>query len=222
MLETVRDFCASASAQSGETEQLWKSALAHLARVAQRADEGLRGRDQAAWLATLDAAHDNLRAALTWASASDPVAAMQLAGRLAWYWYLRGNYEEGSRWLEGAVARAPATTSADRLRALAGAGRLAFLSCRYERGEELLVESSRLAVELGDRPAEADIEQILASVLARARRIRDRAHASPAVPGPVAPPQRSAGGGAHPQLPHVPRLDRRGPGQPRGRRRRLA
>jgi non-specific serine/threonine protein kinase len=164
MLETVRDFCSSISAEQGELEPLWGAALAHLVTFAERADEGLRGRDQAAWLAALDAAHDNLRAGLAHAVTSAPAVAMALAGRLAWYWYVRGHYAEGSRWLEAALDRAPPARDHSRLRALAGAGRLAFLACRYARAEELSTESRNLAVALRDHHVEADAEQLLASI----------------------------------------------------------
>ena len=80
-----------------------------------------------------------------------PGDAMELAGRLAYYWYLRGAYAEGMQWLETAIEHGsgregeavyPAGRSESvplRLgRALLGAGRLALLTCNYARAEELL------------------------------------------------------------------------------------
>ncbi len=204
MLETVRDFCLTLSSELGEEGELWRVALAWAERFVDRAEEGMRGLDQASWLAAVDAEHDNLIAALAHTLAADPEQAMRLAGKLAWYWYLRGLYHEGARWLDAALADAPpvndmepkasatmepkasatmepkasatmepkasatmepkASATMDRLRALAGAGRLALLRCRYEQGEAFLRESRNLAVMLRDRRVQADAEQLLGSV----------------------------------------------------------
>ena len=164
MPETVREFCRAQARLRGEEKLLWRNALTALEALLQRAEPELRGHDQDRWLTLLDAEHDNLRAALTWATHADPPAALRVAGRLAWYWYLRGRYEEGAAAVEAALARASSAPGEDRRRALHGAGRLALLSCRYARARELLGESRDLAVALYDRRGEADAEQLLGSV----------------------------------------------------------
>jgi predicted ATPase len=170
MPESVRELCRAEARRLGEEDAIWRSALAAADALLARAEPALRGPDQDRWLVVLDGEHDNLRAVLAWAIAADPAAALRLAGRLAWYWYLRGNYEGGGVAVESALTRAATATrtgvgeAEDHLRALQGAGRLALLSCRYGRARELLGESRDLAVALLDRRGEADAEQLLGSV----------------------------------------------------------
>ena len=164
MLDSVRELCRRAAQDRGEEGAVWAAALAHLEDVVARGEAGLRGADQEAWLGRLDAEHDNLRAAIARALLTEPAAALRLTGRLAWYWYVRGHYEEGSTLLEAALTRAPADAHPDRLRALHAAGRLALLECSYDRAAELLGEARALAAALGDRRGEAEAAQVLGSV----------------------------------------------------------
>lgn len=65
----------------------------------------LRGPDQLRWLKRLQVERDNLRSALEWSLTSPSLAAkaLELAGALFWYWTKRGDFEEGSQWLERAL-----------------------------------------------------------------------------------------------------------------------
>ncbi len=181
MLDSVREVCRRASEEAGEDEQVWDAAMDHLERLVGRADAGLRGVDQERWLAVIDAEHDNLRAAIHHALVTEPDAALALAGRLTWYWYLRGHYDEGLTLLETSLGRAPARDGAPRLAALHGAGRLALLECAYDRAGELLTEARALAARLGDVRGEAEAAQLLGSVArergayGEARRLHRRA-----------------------------------------------
>jgi non-specific serine/threonine protein kinase len=171
MLDTVRELCRGVSAGLGEDDALWRVAERHAEAVATRA----RTTGREAWLALVDAEHDNLRLVLERLLEQDPAAAMRLAGRLAWYWYLRGHYAEGSSWLEAAIARGgDAAAGEDLVRALHGAGRLALLRCRYERAAALLERARALAVRRGDLRGEAEAVQLLGSV-ARERGATDEA-----------------------------------------------
>ena len=72
----------------------------------------------------LERDHDNLRAALTWASDHDPAGALQLAGALGWFWVLHSHFFEGGRWLRHVLAKERARTR-ESARALCAASALA-------------------------------------------------------------------------------------------------
>jgi predicted ATPase/tRNA A-37 threonylcarbamoyl transferase component Bud32 len=164
MLDGVRELCRRDARDRGEDQAIWYAAIAHLAGVAARAEAGMRGPEQERWLQVLDAEHDNLRAAIGHALGAVPAGALALAGRLAWYWYVRGHYHEGSSLLESALAVAAREPGPDRLRALAGAGRLALLECRYQRAADLLGEARTLAAALAEPRGEAEAAQLLGSI----------------------------------------------------------
>ncbi|WP_067486600.1 BTAD domain-containing putative transcriptional regulator [Actinomadura hibisca] len=93
-----------------ETEPVRARHLDHHLDLAEQADPLLRGPDQRAWLARLDAENANLRAALdTAVRHRDAVCALRLVNALAWYWYLRGRFGEARRSFTRALAvEAPA------------------------------------------------------------------------------------------------------------------
>ena len=161
MLDTVRELCRDLSRAAGEDVALWRMARAHAEQVAAWDGAAI---DQERWLALVDAEHDNLRTVLAHLLGAAPAAAMHLAGQLAWYWYVRGHYAEGARWLDEAIARSGATTGEDLTRALHGAGRLALLTCNYVRAEALLDQACHLAHDGGDVRGEAAAVQLLGSV----------------------------------------------------------
>src|SRR5262249_28888693 len=91
----------------------------------------------------LEGEHDNLRAALAWtAQASDVDLMARLAGPLWRFWWMRGHFGEGRRWLERALERA--AEPAVRLGALWGAGSLAFYQSDYPRARAAWSEALAL------------------------------------------------------------------------------
>ena len=153
--------------EAGEFEAVRGRHQAYYLGLAERAEPGLRGAEQLAWLARLETEHDNLRAALKWALSAGPEggqaleAGQRLAGSLARFWYLRGYWREGREWLEQLLARGPAgepalaapdCAQAARAKALMGAGWLA-----DENGSEgaFYAESLDLCRAVGDRWGEA-------------------------------------------------------------------
>jgi non-specific serine/threonine protein kinase len=172
MLETVRELCRDTTRAAGDEAALWQVVRHHALAVADRTEAA----SLEAWLTLVDAEHDNLRTTLSHLLEDAPELAMRLAGRLAWYWYRRGHYAGGARWLEDSIARSGASGGADLIRALHGAGRLALLGCRYARAEELLERARALAHAAGEVRDEADAIQLLGSV-ARERGDYERARA---------------------------------------------
>jgi predicted ATPase/DNA-binding SARP family transcriptional activator len=108
LLEPLRWFGLGCLEKAGGTSEAHRAAASHLAVVAERYWE--------AWVqcaplsGALAADVDNLRAALEWFEADDPVAFVGLVGALGWLWKPAALEEEGWRWAQRAV-RVSATSS---------------------------------------------------------------------------------------------------------------
>jgi len=125
MLETIREYARERLEVSGEAEEIRRLHAEHLLALAEQGESKLREAEEAAWLERLDREHDNLRAALSWALESEETElGLRLAGGLWRFWFMRGHYNEGRRWLEEALAR-DERASAVRAKALEAVGWLA-------------------------------------------------------------------------------------------------
>ena len=154
LLETVRQYARERLLESGGGEAVRNRHLDYFLALAEEAEPKLTGAEQAEWLQLLDGEHDNLRAALTWSSATggDATSGLRLAGALWWFWYARGYLGEGRGWLSGLLAAAPSRqATAARAKALNGAGRLARQQSDYPAAQVLLNESLAIQRKLGDR-----------------------------------------------------------------------
>jgi predicted ATPase/DNA-binding SARP family transcriptional activator len=119
LLQTMRAYGLERLAEAGEGEALARRHAEFLCELAERADRELRGRDQLAWIARVDAEHDNFRAALRWAlDAGEASLAVRLANRLSWYWAVRGFRAESHRWVSAALALPGEVDPAERADAL--------------------------------------------------------------------------------------------------------
>ncbi|MEA2460068.1 MAG: hypothetical protein QOH90_245 [Actinomycetota bacterium] len=155
MLKTIREYALEKLVDDPDGEEiLARHAQYYLAR-AETAVPGLRAPDQVYWLRVLERDHDNLRAALQWASSSPAASEIELkiCGALARFWEYRGYLSEGQRWLEGALSRAGNAPAELRARCLDGAGILARGQGEFKRAVQLLEECLQLRRELGDTAA---------------------------------------------------------------------
>jgi predicted ATPase len=101
MLETIRAFAAEQLAASGEADTIGERHARAFLALAEEAANELSGSQQRTWLDRLDVEHDNLRAALEWATARpDPDVAIPLGFALWRFWQKRGYLLEGRRRLE--------------------------------------------------------------------------------------------------------------------------
>src|SRR5207247_8882846 len=124
MLETIREYAAEQLEDSGEVNERRRRHAEWFLALAEDAYPHLRG-SPTEWLNRLEREHDNLRVALDRLEASgETQLALQLAGALAGFWFMRGHLAEGERRLEGAL-RADERPTAARAKALNGASLLA-------------------------------------------------------------------------------------------------
>ncbi len=104
LLETMRHYARERLAESGEAAAVRSRHLRRAVALAQAAEAGLEGPEQAAVLDRLETEHDDLRVALAWGtSGGDPEPALRLATALGRFWEVRGHLREGRSWLEAAL-----------------------------------------------------------------------------------------------------------------------
>ncbi len=154
LLEAIREYALEQLATHGETAEIRRRHTAYYLALAEQAEAQLWGPQQARWLDRLEREHDNLRAALGWATAHDPAAALRSAAAIWGFWVVRGYWSEGREQLAAALAAAasldPATVGRDRARALYAAGFLALEQGDLPAAPDLLEQSLTLARECGD------------------------------------------------------------------------
>ena len=140
MLETLRQYAQDRLRASHDEARGRDRHLAHFLRVAEAAEPHLSDPDQRTWFDRLEVDHDNLRAALAWATDEGSAAAsndgedrgLRLAGALFRYWIVRRYPREGSGWLSSLLAVAPERQSAAaRAKAQNAAGALAWQQGDY-------------------------------------------------------------------------------------------
>ena len=137
MLETVHEFAREKLGQSAEAEQIRRLHAEYFLTLAEEAYPELKGANQLQWLERLEAEHDNMRAALSWALEGKVVeVALRLGGALWSFWSMRVYYSEGRRWLESALAMEGRGLPEVRAMALAGAGKLAEEQGDLDRAQE--------------------------------------------------------------------------------------
>jgi len=156
MLETMREYGLERLEAAQDTATVRGRHAAYYLALAEAAEPELTGTEQARWLEQLEAEHDNLRAALVWASANGDVGiGLRLAGALWRFWVTRGYVGEGRRWLDTLLAESEGSHSATvaddvRAKALNGAGMLALHQGDHARAMALHEESLMLSRALGN------------------------------------------------------------------------
>ncbi|PSK66708.1 putative HTH-type transcriptional regulator [Micromonospora sp. MH33] len=96
MISTIKEYAADRLAEAGESDLARQAHLAYFTELAETAEPHLRRAEQLEWLATLEAEHDNIGAAMRGAiAAGEAQAAMRLAAAAGWYWWLGGRRAEG-------------------------------------------------------------------------------------------------------------------------------
>ena len=159
MLETVREFGLETLHDTGEADDVRALHAAYFVDLAERAEPELLGPEQPRWVERLEAEHDNLRAALTWAvERLEPVAALRLGGSLWLFWHIRGYVSEGRSWLERALALPLSGQVPDSVGAKARhrLGNLAITLGDFEAAQDRYAESLALWQGLGDERGIAD------------------------------------------------------------------
>ncbi len=133
MTGTIKEYAGDRLAEAGESDLARHAHLACFTELTETAEPHLRRAEQLDWLATLEAEHDNIGAAMRGAlAAGEAQAAMRLAAGAGWYWWLGGHRTEGME-LITAATRTPGEVT-DEVRAMVYALVVLFVSSG--RGDE--------------------------------------------------------------------------------------
>ena len=123
LLETLRQYGQDRLAAANEVADLRRRhAQFFTALVAARERDTFGGAGEPEWAATLVAEEGNLRAAGDWAQETgDHTTSLRLCAALHWHWYARGNFRDGWKRLQAALAHADQAQPLDAGKAYAAA-----------------------------------------------------------------------------------------------------
>jgi predicted ATPase/class 3 adenylate cyclase len=154
MLELLREFGLEQLSASGEEDTVRHRHAAYYLSMAEQAEGSLEGAAQIEWMDRMEQAHDNLRAALEWSTATpiESELGLRLANALGLFWEVRGHFSEGRDRLSAILASAPAQArSAARAKLLARAAELAYRQSDYTATRALATESLAICRARDDR-----------------------------------------------------------------------
>jgi predicted ATPase/DNA-binding CsgD family transcriptional regulator len=154
MLETIREFGLEQLIHTYKLEIVRRAHAEYYLSFAEDAERQLTGADQKTWLQRLEREQDNMRAALHWAIEHSEVEfAQRMAGALQPFWFRRGHWSEGRRWLEDSLAMESSSTLNQSIRAnvLYGAGMLARFQGDFTRARMLCEQSLAMYRALADQ-----------------------------------------------------------------------
>ena len=151
MLDVIHEYAAERLLEAAENDSTTRRhALYHL-ELAEEGEAMLIGARQEEWYRLLDAERGNLRRAIAWAlRQSDNVFALRFTVALWRYWRYSGEFAEGRRWSEAALAMPNAAPAPLRAKALWGTAFLVYPQGDYGRMAELAPECLDMARKGGD------------------------------------------------------------------------
>jgi predicted ATPase len=137
MLETIRELALEQLEVHGEVEATRRAHAMYFVELVETIEPTLFTSEEISGLDRLEAAHDDLRTAIAWATErGEAMPALRLVGGLYWFWAIRGYLSEGAIGSRGR-SRSVTRASAPHANASAGAGLLAWACGEGERADSL-------------------------------------------------------------------------------------
>jgi predicted ATPase/class 3 adenylate cyclase len=99
-LETIRQYAMEKLVESGEAAAVRDRHLDQILSLAYHSPQGLFGTEDTKSLDRIEVEHDNLRAALEWATATNPEKALKLAYAVGGFWTIRDHISEARVWCQ--------------------------------------------------------------------------------------------------------------------------
>jgi predicted ATPase/DNA-binding XRE family transcriptional regulator len=151
MLDVVREYAAARLADAGEADEVERRHALHYLELAEVAEPHLVRTGHQDWFRRLDADRGNLRRGMAWTiDRQEPVLALRYAVAMWRYWRQLGDYTEGRRWSDAALAVRGDAPPSLRAKALCAAAALAWPQSDHARMAELAAEAIPLAQQSDD------------------------------------------------------------------------
>lgn len=160
LLETVREYAGEMLAAEGAEGDARTRHAQHYTSMGIPIDEGWWSPGVVALLEKRADDYANVRAAVEWALANEPCAAMRMLVAVRDLFFILGQ-ADGRRLAEQALLQCPQRTL-DRVECLIAAGQYAYLLGDVTTAVELTTDAIDLSVELGERSAEGRAHWFLA------------------------------------------------------------
>src|SRR5215203_1000198 len=149
MLEPVRQYGQKRLEKSGEAERVRGRHAQYYLTLAEEAEPELAGPREVEKLELLEAEHDNLRTAFSWAlEREEAELGLRIAAALWPFWEAHGHYREGARRLEEVLEKGDQASPA-RIKALEGLSRLVHHQGDLARAEAAAREGLGVSVGAG-------------------------------------------------------------------------
>jgi predicted ATPase len=157
LLDTVRDYGRERLAQTDEYPRLRRRHCDWYRRLARDAEAGWFSACQVQWLDRVQRELPNLREALDFSIFEGGQDALDFAADLHQFWFLRGPFNEASRWLDRALAAAPKEPTTARARAIYAACMIASTQGDIPAATALVEEGRALVQRTADPTAHAAV-----------------------------------------------------------------
>lgn len=152
MLETIREYALERLVECGEMLVLRQRHALYYLHFVETLAPHLRTARQVDCFAQLDREHNNLRAVLAWAiEQADGETAVSLCAAIWLFWYIRGYWIEGIRWMESALTIGPHTRLRARTLLYQGLALLCNVVDNYEQARRYAEQALAMFRELGDQ-----------------------------------------------------------------------
>jgi predicted ATPase/transcriptional regulator with XRE-family HTH domain len=151
MLDVIREYATERLLEVGEAESTARRYAHHYLELAEEGEANLVGARQEEWTRRLDLERGNLRRSIAWSiEHEDNVLALRYTVALWRYWRHSGEYAEGRRWSEAALAMPGNAPASLRAKALWATAFLAYPQGDYTRMAELATEGLAVTRQSGD------------------------------------------------------------------------
>jgi tetratricopeptide (TPR) repeat protein len=151
MLDIVKEFAAEQLVEAKETEEIRRRHALNFLLLSEEAEPNLVRAGNEEWFRRLDVERGNLRQGIAWTiERGETALALRYTAALWRYWRQLGEFVEGRRWSEAALALPGSVPASLRAKALGAASGLALPQGDYGRLAEVAAESAQLALQTKD------------------------------------------------------------------------